>query len=187
MSLDVLFHPRSVAVIGASRTPGKVGHDILANLVRDGFAGVIVPVNPAVDTLFDLPCYPSLAAWGKEIDLTVIVVPQAMVMAAVEDGIQAKTKAIIVITAGFRGNRAGGAGPGKEDGGTLSASWRENSGPELSGADQYRGQAQRLFCRCHAHARRDLDFLPVRGPVHRHAGSGRRPPSGAGQADQYRQ
>ncbi|KAF0188510.1 MAG: acyl-CoA synthetase [Desulfobulbaceae bacterium] len=102
MSLDVLFHPQSVAVIGASRTPGKVGHDILANLVRDGFPGLIVPVNPTVDTLLDLPCYPSLAAWGKEIDLTVIVVPQAMVMEAIEDSIKAKTRAIIVITAGFR-------------------------------------------------------------------------------------
>ena len=102
MSLDVLFHPQSVAVIGASRTPGKVGHDIRANLVRDGFPGLIVPVNPTVDTLLDLPCYPSLAAWGKEIDLTVIVVPQALVMEAIEDSIKAKTRAIIVITAGFR-------------------------------------------------------------------------------------
>ncbi len=102
MSLDVLFRPQSVAVIGASRSPGKVGHDILANLVEDGFPGTIVPVNPTVDTLLGLPCYPTLAAWGKEIDLVVIVVPNALVYAAVEDGIHAKTKAVIVITAGFR-------------------------------------------------------------------------------------
>jgi len=113
MSLEVLFHPQSVAVIGASRTPGKVGHDILANLVRDGFPGTIVPVNPAVDRLFDLPCYPSLAAWGGQIDLTVIVVPQTLVMAAVEDSIQAGTRAIIVITAGFRETGAKGW-PGKK-------------------------------------------------------------------------
>ena len=102
MSLDVLFRPESVAVIGASRTPGKVGHDILANLVQDGYTGVIVPVNPAVDTLLGLPCYPSLTAWGKKIDLAVIVVPRAMAYAAVEESIQAGARAIIVITAGFR-------------------------------------------------------------------------------------
>ncbi len=108
MSLDVLFRPESVAVIGASRSPGKVGHDILANLVQDGFAGTIVPVNPAVDTLLGLPCYPSLAAWGGKIDLTLIVVPRALVMAAVADSIQAGTRAVIVITAGFRESGAEG-------------------------------------------------------------------------------
>ncbi len=108
MSLDVLFRPQSVAVIGASRTPGKVGHDILANLIRDGFAGVIVPVNPAVDTLLGLPCYPSLAAWDQKIDLTVIVVPRDKAYKAMEEGIQAGTRAIIVITAGFRESGADG-------------------------------------------------------------------------------
>lgn len=102
MSLDVLFHPRSVAVIGASRTPGKVGHDILANLIRDGFPGEIVPVNPSADTILDLPCCSSVRALGRKIDLAVIVVPQPLVMAAVEDSIQGGAQAIIVITAGFR-------------------------------------------------------------------------------------
>jgi acetate---CoA ligase (ADP-forming) len=55
--LEHLFFPEKVAVIGASRQPGKVGHDILANLVRDGFAGEIIPVNPSGGTLFDLKVY----------------------------------------------------------------------------------------------------------------------------------
>ncbi len=102
MSLELLFHPSSVAVIGASRTPGKVGHDILANLVRDGFAGTIVPVNPAAETILGLPCYPNLAAWGGKIDLAVVVVPNELVLTAVEESIGAGAGAIIVITAGFR-------------------------------------------------------------------------------------
>ena len=57
MSLDALLTPASVAVVGASRTPGKVGHDILANLVAGGFAGRILPVNPAAREILGLPCF----------------------------------------------------------------------------------------------------------------------------------
>ncbi len=102
MSIETLFRPKSVAVIGASRTPGKVGHDILANLIRDGYSGDIIPINPGAETLFDLPCYPTMVAAGRKIDLAVVVVPQALVRSAVVDSITAGVKAIIVITAGFR-------------------------------------------------------------------------------------
>ena len=102
MTIETLFRPESVAVIGASRTPGKVGHDILANLIRDGYAGAIIPVNPGTETLFDLPCYPTLAAAGRKVDLAVIVVPRPLVRKAVVDSISAGVKAIIIITAGFR-------------------------------------------------------------------------------------
>jgi acetyltransferase len=102
VTLDALLAPGSVAVIGASRTPGKVGHDILSNLVAGGFAGRIVPVNPSAPTILDLPCFPSLEAAGGVIDLGVIAVPAAAVLKAVQDCIQAGTKAIVIITAGFR-------------------------------------------------------------------------------------
>ncbi len=107
--LEKLFNPESVAVIGASRHPGKVGHDVLVNLIRDGFAGRLVPVNPATDSLLGLPCFASLADYGKEVDLAIIVVPQAAVTAALNDAIKARIKAAIVITAGFR--EIGGDGP----------------------------------------------------------------------------
>lgn len=102
MNLDALLTPGSIAVIGASRTPGKVGHDILANLVAGGFAGRIVPVNPSAATILDLPCFPTLEAAGGSIELAVIAVPAAAVLHAVQDCIQAGAKAIVVITAGFR-------------------------------------------------------------------------------------
>jgi acetyltransferase len=110
--LDKLLNPETVAVIGASRHPGKVGHDILVNLIHDGFAGRLIPVNPAAATLLGLPCFPNLAACGLEVDLAIIVVPQPFVIAALNDAIQAKVKAAIVITAGFR--EIGGDGPAYE-------------------------------------------------------------------------
>ncbi len=102
MKLDALLTPGSVAVVGASRTPGKVGHDILANLLAGGFPGRLVPVNPAAASVLGLPCFPSLEAAGGTVDLGVIAVPAAKVPHAVQECIQAGAKAVVVITAGFR-------------------------------------------------------------------------------------
>lgn len=100
--LDSLLSPKSVAVIGASRTPGKVGHDILANLISGGFDGPIVPVNPSADEVLGLQCYPTLQKYGKQVELSVIVVPRSHVEDAVRDSLDAGCGAIIVISAGFK-------------------------------------------------------------------------------------
>ncbi len=75
MSLDLFFDPKSVAVVGASRQKGKVGHEIVAGLVSGGFPGDIFPVNPNADEVEGLKCYPSLEEIGSAPDLVVIVVP----------------------------------------------------------------------------------------------------------------
>ncbi len=102
MSLDVFFSPRSVAVIGASRTPGKVGHDVLLNLVSANFSGKIIPVNPEADTLLGLPCYPDLHTYGKEVDLGVVVVPREAAFEAVKECVEAGVQGIVVLSSGFR-------------------------------------------------------------------------------------
>jgi acyl-CoA synthetase (NDP forming) len=79
MSLTQLFNPRSVAVVGASTTPGAVGHIIVQNLLGEHFPGKVFPVNPKTDTLLGVPCYPSLSAIHQSIDLALIVVPAAIV------------------------------------------------------------------------------------------------------------
>ncbi|RJP16601.1 MAG: CoA-binding protein [Candidatus Abyssobacteria bacterium SURF_5] len=100
--LEPLLYPKSVAVIGASRSPGKVGHDILANLIDCGYAGNIVPVNPLADRVRGIKCCENLRTCGIPIDLAVIAIPVPAVLAAVEDAIFAGAKAIALITAGFR-------------------------------------------------------------------------------------
>ncbi len=100
--LESLFTPASVAIIGASRTPGKVGREVLDNLVRSGFQGAIVPVNPGIDEIDGLKVYPNLAAYGQSVDLAVIAVPLAGVRAAIESATEAGARAVIVITAGFK-------------------------------------------------------------------------------------
>ncbi|NGO40312.1 acetate--CoA ligase [Limisphaera ngatamarikiensis] len=100
--LESLLSPNTVAVIGASRSPGKVGHAVVANLLASGFQGTIVPVNPQATEVLGVPCYPSLDAYGKPVDLAVIVVPPRAVMEALESAIRVGVKAVVVITAGFK-------------------------------------------------------------------------------------
>lgn len=100
--LESLLYPDSVAVIGASRTPGKVGHDILANLINSGFAGTIVPVNPTAREILGLACYQNLKEYGQSIDLCIIAVPRSGVLTAVQDSIAAGAGSVTVITAGFK-------------------------------------------------------------------------------------
>jgi len=100
--MDALLTPNAIAVIGASKTPEKVGHEILANLVSSEFQGAIVPINPKADELLGLKCYPNLAAYDGKIDLSIIVIPTAMVKQAVLDSIESGAKAICIITAGFK-------------------------------------------------------------------------------------
>jgi acetate---CoA ligase (ADP-forming) len=100
--LESLFYPESVAVIGASRTPGKVGYEIIYNLKNGGYQGTIVPINPAAQEVLGLPCYPDLATYGQKIELSVISIPTKYVYEAAEKSIEAGAKALVVITAGFK-------------------------------------------------------------------------------------
>jgi acetyltransferase len=107
--LETLLYPKAVAVIGASRNPGKVGYAILANLVNGGFKGPIVPVNPDAKEVLGIPCYKSLDEYQGKIDLGVIVVGGKYVKDALQSCINAGAKSVIVITAGFREVNAAGA------------------------------------------------------------------------------
>jgi len=99
--LDFLLYPKSIAVIGASRSPGKAGHEIMVNLTEGGYEGQIIPVNPSAEEILGLRCADSLDAYKGAIDLTVIVVPAPLVLDAVKNSLEAKTKAMAIITAGF--------------------------------------------------------------------------------------
>ena len=102
MSLESFFNPKSVAVVGASRTKGKVGYEIVASLLRDGYPGTILPVNPSAEEIEGLRCYPDLKSTGQAPDLVVIVVPAKFVPQVMRDCADVGARSAIVITAGFR-------------------------------------------------------------------------------------
>jgi len=58
--LDAIFYPKSIAIIGASRKPGSVGHSLLANLIDSRFQGIVYPVNPQAKGILGIKCYPNV-------------------------------------------------------------------------------------------------------------------------------
>ncbi len=100
--LKHLFNPESIAVIGASRDPKKVGYAVLNNLVRFNYTGKLYPINPTSHEIFGLRSYTSLAQVAQPIDLAVICIPAKSVPQAMEDCGKAQVKAAVVITAGFK-------------------------------------------------------------------------------------
>ena len=110
--LDKLITPDSVAVIGASHTPGKLGYDIVANLKQSGFTGSIIPVNPAGGELSGLQVYKSLADYPETVDLVIIVLPAPLVLQAAKDAVRKKAGGVVVISAGF--SESGEEGRSKE-------------------------------------------------------------------------
>jgi len=108
-SLDSLFRPRSIAVVGASRHPDTIGHQIVDNLLRHGYTGVVYPVNPSARAVHSIPAFPSVSAIPGDVDLAVIVVPKDLVPAVVEDCGAKGVAALVVISAGFKEVGAEGA------------------------------------------------------------------------------
>ena len=100
--LDTFFNPQSVAVVGASRDPEKLGYSVLANLKEGGYQGHLYPINPKADEILGLKAYPSVLDIPDPVDLAVIVVPYPFVPGVLEQCGQKKVPSVVVITAGFR-------------------------------------------------------------------------------------
>ena len=100
--IDELFNPRSIAVIGASATKGKLGNDVLRNLIESGYEGRIYPVNPRSGEILGLKVYRSVSEITNDVDMAVIVIPAKYVLPAVEECGKKGVKALVIITAGFK-------------------------------------------------------------------------------------
>lgn len=100
-NLDDLLFPKSVAVIGASSTPGKVGHALFAN-VSSSFSGPVYAVNPRYEELMGRPCVPSVETLPEAVDLAVIVVPTEAVLDVLDACGRKGITSAVVVTAGFK-------------------------------------------------------------------------------------
>jgi len=100
--LQAFFEPRSIAVIGASREEGKLGHAVLQSLIRSGFPGKIYPINPKADELLGYKAYPSVLDCPGEVDLAVILIPGRFVPGVMKECGEKGVQGVIVISAGFR-------------------------------------------------------------------------------------
>jgi acetyltransferase len=106
--LTAIFSPESVAIIGASNTPGKVGHDIFANILSGHYQGTLYPVNPKAKSILSVKAYHSITEIPDNIDLGIIILPPAASLAAIEEGVKKGIKGFVIVSAGFR--EVGGEG-----------------------------------------------------------------------------
>ena len=100
--LEVFFAPRSVAVIGASETPGSVGRTVLWNLLTNPFGGTVFPVNAKRANVLGVKAYPNVAAVPERIDLAVVITPAKVVPGVIRECAAAGIRGAIIISAGFK-------------------------------------------------------------------------------------
>jgi acetyl coenzyme A synthetase (ADP forming)-like protein len=106
--LDSVFYPKSIAVIGASRRPGSVGHSLLANLLMNRYQGIIFPVNPSAASILGIKCYPHVLEIPDDVDLAVIIVPRSAVAQVLDECGRMGIRGAVIISAGFK--EVGGEG-----------------------------------------------------------------------------
>lgn len=111
-ALRSAFSPAAIAVVGASRTPGKMGHVTLRALMEAGFPGQLYPVNPGGDTVLGLPSYSRVASLPGVPDLALIAVPRPAVAGAVRECAVKGIPAIQILTSGY--GETGGEGRSAE-------------------------------------------------------------------------
>ena len=100
--LEAIFNPRSVAVIGASDNPGKLGSHVMRSLIEGRFPGTIYPVNPGRNEILGIKAYPSLFEVPDTIDLSIVVLPAEQVPKIIKECQKKNVKGIVLITAGFK-------------------------------------------------------------------------------------
>jgi acetyl coenzyme A synthetase (ADP forming)-like protein len=106
--LEAIFAPRSVAVIGASPDPTRLGHTVLKNIVTNGYGGQVFPIHPKAESVLGHRAFPSVLAVPEEIELAVIVIPPEHVLPVVDECGRKGVQGLVVITAGFK--EVGGEG-----------------------------------------------------------------------------
>jgi len=113
-SLDKLFNPNTIAVIGASSDEQSVGHALFKNLIHNDFTGIVYPVNLKRKSVLGIKTYPNIKSIPDDIDLAIIITPAQTVPAILEECGQAKVKAAVIISSGFKENGKEGEKRSKE-------------------------------------------------------------------------
>jgi acetyltransferase len=99
--INELLRPKSIAVVGASATPGKIGYTVLDNLLKSGYEGKIYPINPSATEILGMKCYPSIVDVEGPVEAACITVQAKYVAQVLEDCGKKGVKGLMIITSGF--------------------------------------------------------------------------------------
>ena len=100
-SVAAILRPRSIAVVGAGRHPGNVGHQVVRSLLVGDFSGTVYPVNPGARAVCGVPAFPALLSVPEPVDLAIVAVPASAVPAVIDEAASVGVRAVTIITAGF--------------------------------------------------------------------------------------
>jgi acyl-CoA synthetase (NDP forming) len=153
-SLEKLLAPRAVAVIGANRQPGTIGHEILVNLIAHGFPGPVYPVNPAAADIAGRPAVARVQDLTQPVDLAIIAVPPTALADVIRDCAEAGVGAVVVVTADY---------PGEAD--TWHAAERDITRFVRSHGMRMVGPTSMGLLSAHAGSVLHATFAPVRPPA----------------------
>jgi acetyl-CoA synthetase (ADP-forming) len=102
MNLQTLFYPRSVAIVGASKNPGKLGYHVMKSLTQGGFEGEMFPINPRETDVFGFQAYPSVLEVPEGVDVAIVALPAQIVPDIFKQCATKGVKGMVLITAGFK-------------------------------------------------------------------------------------
>lgn len=100
-AISSLLQPKSVAIVGASATSGKIGNTVVLNLQKSGYKGKIYPINPKADEILGIKAYPDIRSVPEDVDLAAICIPAKYVAEALKECGEKGVKALSIITSGF--------------------------------------------------------------------------------------
>jgi len=99
---SIFFNPKSIAIIGASNRPGKVGYNVLKNIIDSGYSGKIFPINPKAGEILNYKTFKSVLDVPDEIDIAIFVIPGNYVNSIAEECGKKNVRGLVVISAGFK-------------------------------------------------------------------------------------
>lgn len=108
-NLDRMFHPRAVAVVGASEKNGAIGNAVFRNLLSAGYKGTLFPVNPNHDRIMGIPSYPRLEAIGQKVDLVIAATPIDLAPEIVRESGKIEAGGVVIIAGGGKEREKRGA------------------------------------------------------------------------------
>ncbi|NIM89395.1 MAG: hypothetical protein GTO17_00420 [Candidatus Aminicenantes bacterium] len=101
-ALDTLFNPRSIAVVGASQDPEKLGYILHKNVIDYKYKGKVYPVNPKIDTILGQKAYPRISSIPEKVDLALLSIPSHLVLPVVQECGECGVKSLVILSSGFQ-------------------------------------------------------------------------------------
>jgi predicted CoA-binding protein len=145
-SLDALFSPSSVAVIGATDRPGTVGQTVPQNLLNPAFAGRVYPVNPQRAEILGVKAFRKIGDVPEAVDLVILATPAVTIPGPIGECIEAQAKSAVVISAGFKETRRGRNCPGTANSRTVAGQRDASDWTQLLGRDESDHRNERHVC-----------------------------------------